>query len=59
MNDCVFSTVCEGRCRCDAYLSSNTEEDYALHEEYWEKVRKVTKPVREWLESQKIKRLEG
>lgn len=58
MNDCVFSPVCDGTCKCSAYLSMNTDEGYELNEEYWNRVRKVTGPVMQWLEEIKARRLQ-
>lgn len=58
MNDCVFSPVCDGPCKCPAYLSMNTDEGYALDEEYWNRVREANKPVKKWMESVKAKRLQ-
>lgn len=58
MDDCVFSPVCDGPCRCFSYLSANTNEGYELSEEYWNRVREANKPVRLWLESVKANRLQ-
>lgn len=58
MNDCVFSPVCDGTCKCSAYLSSNENEGYELHEEYWNRVREATEPVMQWLEEMKDKRIQ-
>lgn len=58
MTDCVFTPICNGECRCSAYLSANTDEGYALHSEYWDRVNKAYAPVMQWLEGMKADRLQ-
>jgi len=45
MNDCIWKALgmCDGRCKCDNYMSLNSDEDHELMERYEEEVEPILK----------------